>query len=326
MEFQDISAVVADDFQAVNRFIDSNLDSRVPLVNEIGDYIVGSGGKRLRPLVALLSARALGYQGERHVDAAAVIEILHTATLLHDDVVDESGLRRGKPTVNQAWGNAPSVLVGDFLISRAFQLAVDIGNMRLLEVLSRGTNIISEGEVWQLLNCHDPDTTEAHYLRVIHDKTAKMFEVAARVGAALALAETAADPELESVLGHYGKQMGIAFQLIDDALDYQGNAEELGKNVGDDLAEGKPTLPLIYTLKQGDKTTADKIRDAIRVGGLEHLQEIVALVQSSGGLNYTLDKAREYTQEAQACLSRLPASPYRQALSDLAAQAVERHS
>jgi octaprenyl-diphosphate synthase len=325
MDFQDIYAVVAEEFAAVNRFVADSLDSNVPLVREVGEYIVGGGGKRLRPLMALLSARALGYQGNRHIDVAAVIELLHTATLLHDDVVDESSLRRGHPTVNELWGNASSVLVGDFLISRAFQLAVNIGNMHLLEILSNSTNIISEGEVWQLLNCHDPDITEAHYMRVIHDKTAKMFEASAQTGAALALAENPGDPDLEATLACYGKHMGIAFQLIDDVLDYQGSAAELGKNVGDDLAEGKPTLPLIHALRHTDRASAERIRAAIREGGRDYLQETITLVQSSGGLEYTLDKAREETRKALSMLEKVPASPYRQALSDLAQQAVERH-
>lgn len=321
MDFKDIYAVVADEFEAVNRFVMTHLDSRVPLVREVGEYIVGAGGKRLRPLMAILSARALGYGGERHIEVAAVIELLHTATLLHDDVVDESSLRRGRPTVNAVWGNAASVLVGDFLISRAFQLAVNIGNMRLLEILSNSTNVISEGEVWQLLNCHDPDTTEAHYLRVIHDKTAKMFEAAAQTGAALALA----DEPLEAALANYGRHMGIAFQLIDDVLDYRGSADELGKNVGDDLAEGKPTLPLIYTIGHSEPAAAGRVREAIRAGGLDNLQEIIELVRSSGGLEYTLEKAREQTQLALAELDAVPPSAYRQALADLAVQSVERH-
>lgn len=324
MDFKDTFAVVADEFEAVNGFIMGNLDSNVPLVREVGEYIVSAGGKRLRPLMALLSAKALGYDGERHVDVAAIIELLHTATLLHDDVVDESSLRRGRPTVNAVWGNAASVLVGDFLISRALQLTVAIGNLHILDIFASSTNVISEGEVWQLLNCHDPDITEAHYLRVIHDKTAKMFEAAARTGAALAVAE-GVDVALEEALACYGRHMGIAFQLIDDVLDYQGSAAELGKNVGDDLAEGKPTLPLIYTLAHGDQAKAARVREVVRSGGLDDLQEVIALVRASGGLEYTLEKAREQTQLAVAQLEQVPASAYRQALADLAIQAVARH-
>lgn len=325
MDFQDIYAVVADDFDAVNQCILTNLDSNVPLVHEVGKYIVESGGKRLRPLMALLSARALGYKGEHHVDVAAIVELLHTATLLHDDVVDESSLRRGRPTVNAVWGNAASVLVGDFLISRALQMTVAIGEMRLLDIISNSTNIISEGEVWQLLNCHDPSTTESRYMRVIRDKTAKMFEASAQTGAALALVGSGKGPEAEKPLALYGREMGVAFQLIDDVLDYQGNADELGKNVGDDLAEGKPTLPLIYTLARANKTDADLIRHAVRDGGLDALQEIVTLVRASGGLEYTLEKAREQTQQALSQLAEVPASPYRDALAGLASQAVDRH-
>lgn len=325
MDFKHIYAVVADDFEATNRFIRASLDSNVPLVREVGEYIVSAGGKRLRPLMVLLSARALGYSDARHVDAAAVIELLHTATLLHDDVVDESALRRGRPTVNAVWGNAASVLVGDFLISRAFQLAVAIGNTHLLEILSFGTNLISEGEVWQLLNCHDPNTTEEHYLRVIHHKTAKMFEVAAQSGAALVVAKQPELAHLETAMATYGMHMGMAFQLIDDVLDYQGDAATLGKNVGDDLAEGKPTLPLIYAMQHASAAESDRIRVAIRHGGIEHLQEIVALVQASGGLQYTLEKAREETRKALACLEPLPPTRYRQALADLATEAVTRH-
>ncbi len=326
MEFADPRAVAADDFAAVNAFIVSSLDSNVPLVREVGQYIVKAGGKRLRPLMALLSARSLGYEGHKHIELAAVVELLHTATLLHDDVVDESALRRGRPTVNQVWGNSPSVLVGDFLISRAFQMAVNIGNMRLLEILSNGTNIIAEGEVWQLLNCRNPDTTESHYMRVIHDKTAKMFEAAAQTGAILALADKKETAEQEMALAAYGCHMGVAFQLIDDVLDYRGTAEELGKNVGDDLAEGKPTLPLIYTMKNGSQQAADTVRHAIKTGDASALHEIVELVQASGGLEYTLKVARDQTALALQQLDAVPDSPYRQALADLAAQAVDRHT
>lgn len=325
MDFKDIYAVAADEFEAVNRFVMSSLDSNVPLVREVGEYIVSAGGKRLRPLMALLSARALGYQGERHIDVAAIIELLHTATLLHDDVVDESSLRRGRPTVNAVWGNAASVLVGDFLISRALQLTVNIGDLHILDIFAGSTNVISEGEVWQLLNCHDPNITEAHYLRVIHDKTAKMFEAAARTGAALAVAE-GADASLEDALASYGRHMGVAFQLIDDVLDYRGSAAELGKNVGDDLAEGKPTLPLIYTMAHCSAAQAARVRDVIRQGGREQLADIIELVQASGALEYTLEKAREQTQLALAQLEKVPASPFREALAQLAEQAVGRHS
>ena len=324
MDFKAISAVVADDFDAVNRFIAHHLDSNVPMIREVGDYIVSGGGKRLRPLVAILSARASGYQGERHVDIAAVIEFLHTATLLHDDVVDESSMRRGRPTVNAVWGNAASVLVGDFLISRAFELLVRIGNQTLLNILSASTNIISEGEVLQLINCRDPDTTEERYMRVIHHKTAKMFESAAQTGAVLAASNDADAARAQEVFGAYGRHMGIAFQLIDDVLDYTGDAEALGKNVGDDLAEGKPTLPLIYTMREGSPEQAALIRHAIRTGGLDQLDEIINTVQQAGGLEYTRDMARKHTGIALQSLADVPDSRYKESLERLAREATER--
>lgn len=323
MDFKSIYSVVADDFEAVNRFITEHLDSSVPLVREVGEYIVSSGGKRLRPLVAVLSARACGYPGDRHVDVAAIIEFLHTATLLHDDVVDESSLRRGRPTVNAVWGNAASVLVGDFLISRAFQLVVAVGNPHLLNILADSTNIISEGEVLQLLNCRDPNTDEDRYMRVIHHKTAKMFESAAETGSVLG--EAGENLVLRQAMAAYGRHLGIAFQLIDDVLDYVGDAEELGKNVGDDLAEGKPTLPLIYIIREGSDEQAAMVKDAIRTGGLDNLQSIVDTVKQSGGLEYTIDKAREHTRLAIESLAPVPASEYKEALTSLAQEAVSRN-
>lgn len=322
MDFKAIYSVVADDFDAVNRFILAHLDSSVPLIKEVGEYIVSSGGKRLRPLVSILSARACGYRGDQHVDVAAIIEFLHTATLLHDDVVDESGMRRGRPTVNAVWGNAASVLVGDFLISRSFQLVVAVGNRHLMDILAQSTNIISEGEVLQLINCRDPDTTEERYMRVIHHKTAKMFESAAETGAVLG--DGGDDPALRAALAAYGRHLGIAFQLVDDVLDYVGDASELGKNVGDDLAEGKPTLPLIYTIREGSAEQAAMIKRAILDGGLEHLQEIVTTVQQSGGLQYTLEVARQQTALAIQSLEAVPASAYKDALVQLASEAANR--
>lgn len=314
---------VREDFAATNRFIAQSLDSNVPLVREIGEYIVEAGGKRLRPQMVLLAAKCLNYQDKQHITLAAVIELLHTATLLHDDVVDDSALRRGRATANVIWSNAASVLVGDFLISRAFQLAVGVGNQRLLQVLADSTNVISEGEVWQLLNCKDPNTTEEQYLRVIHHKTAKMFEAATRIGAILAQNQKASTPE-ENALASYGQQMGMTFQLVDDVLDYLGSAEELGKNVGDDLAEGKPTLPLIYTLKHASKADQQTIKQAIVQGDIEQLDAIVALVNSSGGLAYTMDLARRYTEGALSALKSVPPSVYRDNLEQLAVAAVER--
>ncbi|EKF74477.1 transferase [Alcanivorax hongdengensis A-11-3] len=321
MDFKAIYSVVDDDFEAVNAFINHHLDSNVPLIREVGDYIVQSGGKRLRPLVSILAARASGYTGQQHIDVAAVIEFLHTATLLHDDVVDESNLRRGRPTVNAVWGNAASVLVGDFLISRALQLMVALQHPRLLEIFSQSTNTISEGEVLQLINVRDPNTTEQNYMRVIHHKTAKMFESAAETGAVLGA--TDGNDHVEAFT-RYGRHLGIAFQLIDDVLDYQGDADALGKNVGDDLAEGKPTLPLIYTINNGSAEQARLIRDAIRSGGLEHLQEIVETVRASGGLQYTIDKADEQTHLALDALAQVPDSPYKDALVRLANESLQR--
>jgi octaprenyl-diphosphate synthase len=323
MDFKDLYAAVADDFNAVNQFIADSLDTNVPMIREVGEYIVGSGGKRLRPLVAVLAARASGYQGEKHVHVAAIVEFLHTATLLHDDVVDESNMRRGRPTVNAVWGNAASVLVGDFLISRAFQLLVGIGNLTLMDVLSNSTNIISEGEVLQLINCRDPATTEERYMRVIHHKTAKMFESAAETGAVLAISQQ--QPDFRANLAAYGLHLGTAFQLVDDVLDYVGDASALGKNVGDDLAEGKPTLPLIHAMREGSASQASMIRNAILKGGLEQLDEILAVVRSSGSLDYTMAQARKQTELALASLVKLPASPYRESLEALAHEAVNRH-
>jgi octaprenyl-diphosphate synthase len=324
MDFKAIQAVVADDFEAVNRFILQHLDSRVPMIREVGEYIVNSGGKRLRPLVSLLSARAAGYTGKLHINVAAIIEFLHTSTLLHDDVVDESALRRGRPTVNAVWGNAASVLVGDFLMSRAFQLVVEAGDYRLMRILADGTNVISEGEVLQLINVRDPDTSEERYMRVIHHKTAKMFESAAQTGAVLGSDGDSEDEALKQVFGDYGRHLGIAFQLVDDVLDYTGNVSELGKNVGDDLAEGKPTLPLIYTMREGNAREASLIREAIRTGGLGHLEEIIETVQRCGGLEYTQQKAREHTALALEAIRDVADSPYRQALAALAELAADR--
>ena len=324
MDFNAIQSVVADDFEAVDRFIQHHLDSGVPLIREISEYIVNSGGKRLRPLVAILSARAAGYRGELHINVAAVIEFLHTSTLLHDDVVDESRMRRGRATANQVWGNAASVLVGDFLISRSFQLVVEVGDLRLMEILAESTNTISEGEVLQLINCRDPDTSEERYMQVIHHKTAKMFESAAQTGAVLGCSEPDRVEEQKRIYGDYGRHLGIAFQLVDDVLDYTGDPEQLGKNVGDDLAEGKPTLPLIHTMREAPAREATMIRDAIRTGGLDRLEEIIDTVQRHGGLEYTLEQARSHTARALEALESVPESRYRQALAGLAREAVDR--
>ncbi|RLU00862.1 polyprenyl synthetase family protein [Ketobacter sp.] len=321
MDFKAISGAVGTDFQQVNDFIFKQLHTHVPLIKEIGNYIIDSGGKRLRPLVCLLSARALGYEGHRHVEIAAVVEFLHTATLLHDDVVDESSLRRGKPSANEVWGNAPSVLVGDFLISRAFQMVVNVGNMRILQILSNATNLIAEGEVLQLINCKNPDTTEAQYMEVIRYKTAKMFEASAQSGAVLAGPSEA----VEMAFARYADHLGSAFQLIDDVLDYTGSAEEMGKNVGDDLAEGKPTLPLIYALQHASEAEQAMIRTAIQTGGLDKIDAITTAVRNCGAIDYTIEKANDQARFAKEALGEIENSVYKEALLALCDLAVARN-
>lgn len=317
-----IHAVVAEDFAAVNDTIMVQLASRIPLVETIGQYIIKSGGKRLRPLLVLLAARSLGYEGDRHITLATLIEFMHTSTLLHDDVVDESHLRRGKATANDAWGNAPSVLVGDFLYSRSFQMMVSVGSMRIMDVLSAATCTIAEGEVQQLTNVGNPDTDETAYFETIQGKTAMLFEAASHCGAILAQAS----PEQETALQHYGRYLGLAFQLIDDLLDYQGDAEAMGKNVGDDLAEGKPTLPLIQAMAVGTPAQTELIRRAIRDGGLEYLDEVLAIVRDTGALDYTQARAEEMVNRALSQLDHLPASIYRDGMADLARMAVDRQA
>lgn len=320
MNIAEIRAPVADDLQAVNALIRQQLRSDVALINQLAGYIIDSGGKRLRPITVLLAAHACGYAGSRHIDAAAIIEFIHTATLLHDDVVDESNLRRGRETANAIWGNQASVLVGDFLYSRSFQMMADIGSMRVMEIMADTTNTIAEGEVMQLLNCHDPDTTEERYMAVIHCKTAKLFEAAARLGAVLAdrpLAE-------EQALARYGLHLGTAFQLIDDVLDYNASSAELGKNIGDDLAEGKPTLPLIHAMRHGTSGEVRIIREAIEQGGLERIDIVTRTIESTGALDYTARLADEQAEQAIANLALLPQSPAKDALISLARFAVNR--
>jgi octaprenyl-diphosphate synthase len=292
----------------------------VALINQLAGYIIDGGGKRLRPVTVLLAAQACGYTGVRHIDAAAIIEFIHTATLLHDDVVDESSLRRGRETANAIWGNQASVLVGDFLYSRSFQMMVDIGNMRVMEILADTTNTIAEGEVMQLLNCHDPDTSEERYMAVIHCKTAKLFEAAAQLGAVLA-----GRPEAEErALARFGLHLGTAFQLIDDVLDYNASSAELGKNIGDDLAEGKPTLPLIHAMRHGTSEEVRIIREAIEQGGLERIDIVTRTIESTGALDYTARLADEQAEQAIANLALLPQSPAKDALISLARFAVNR--
>ncbi|MCL5043366.1 MAG: polyprenyl synthetase family protein [Gammaproteobacteria bacterium] len=313
-------APVSDDFEAVNALILRQLHSRVPLVEKIGEYIISAGGKRLRPLVVLLAARACGEESGRQHSLAAIIEFLHTATLLHDDVVDTSDMRRGRSTANALWGNAPSVLVGDFLYSRSFEMMVALADMGVMQILSRATNVIAEGEVLQLSKVRDASTDEATYMEVIRSKTAMLFEASSHSAAVLA---GAAEPVADA-LRVYGDALGIAFQLVDDVLDYRGDADAMGKNVGDDLAEGKPTLPLIYTMRAGTAEQAQLVRTAIQKGGSEQIVAVQAAVRDSGALDYTEALAREHVQRAIAALDVLPASPYREALEQLARFATER--
>jgi octaprenyl-diphosphate synthase len=320
MSFDTVKQLVAVDFSDVDRVIRDRLASDVVLVNQVAEYIVGSGGKRLRPLIVILAARACGYNGERHTEAAAIIEFIHTATLLHDDVVDGSELRRGRDTANTVWGNEASVLVGDYVYSRAFEMMVTLGDMRIMDVMASATNKIAEGEVLQLMNANDPDTTEQRYLEVIYRKTAKLFEAGTQVAALLA----GVSPALVSAMAQYGKHLGTAFQLIDDVLDYRADREQLGKNLGDDLAEGKPTLPLIHALRHGNAEQQKMIRNAIEHGGLEHLAAITAAIESIGGLEYTARRARQEADLAKAALAALANSPYQTALSELADFAVAR--
>jgi octaprenyl-diphosphate synthase len=316
----EIRALASEDLEGLDRCIVASLSSGVVLVNQVARHIVSGGGKRLRPLLVLLAARACGYQGDRHVGVAAVVEFIHTATLLHDDVVDGSDLRRGRDTANAVFGNEASVLVGDFLYSRAFQMMVGMGQLRVMEIMADATNVIAEGEVLQLMNCHDPDTDESRYFNVIRCKTAKLFEAGARVAAVLA----GSDEAIETALAEYGMRLGVAFQLIDDALDYSGAVEEMGKNMGDDLAEGKPTLPLIQAMREGTTEQRDTIRRAIEHGGLEELAAIRDAIESTGALHYTARLAREQAEAAVEALEALPESVFRDALASLARIAVDR--
>ena len=320
----DLLAPISADMQAVDQVIRQRLHSDVPLISQVADYIIAAGGKRLRPALLLLLARALGYQDTRaqHHTLAAVIEFIHTATLLHDDVVDESALRRGRETANALFGNAASVLVGDFLYSRAFQMMVDCDDMRIMRVLADATNTIAEGEVLQLLNCNDPDVTEARYLQVIRYKTARLFEASAHIAALL----TQVDAAQQAACTIFGQQIGTAFQLMDDILDYSGDAAEIGKNVGDELREGKPTLPLIYLMQNGDAKTVAMVRAAIEEGSTPHFAEILAAVQHSGALDYTRQVARQEVQAAQTWLHTLPNTVWQAALLQLCDYSLARIS
>lgn len=312
---------IAADMEAVNATIRRQLHSEVPLVNQIAEYIISAGGKRIRPVLVLLMANAYSYRGSHHHDLAAVVEFIHTATLLHDDVVDESSMRRGRQTANALFGNAASVLVGDFLYSRAFQMMVSVGDMRVMQILADATNVIAEGEVLQLLNMHDPDVTEERYLQVIRSKTAKLFEAAAQLGALVA---GASDDEIEAA-AEYGRSLGTAFQLIDDVLDYSGNTSDIGKNVGDDLREGKPTLPLIYLMQHGSPEQRQLVRACIENGDEQHFDEILAAITSSGALDYTRNEANKASRLAAQSVFALPDSQFKDSLLQLCAFAVDRN-
>ncbi len=317
-----VLALVAADMAEVDRVIADRLDSGVPLVGEVARYIISAGGKRLRPVLLLLSCGALGYTGQQRHNLAAVVEFIHTATLLHDDVVDESTLRRGRPTANESFGNPASVLVGDFLYSRAFQMMVDADSMRVMQVLADATNVIAEGEVLQLMNMHDASLDEAGYLRVIRSKTAKLFEASARLGAILAKQ----DADIEEACATYGQALGTAFQVIDDVLDYDGNTAEMGKNLGDDLREGKATLPLILAMQRGNAQQAATVRSAIETGSVEQLVEIAAIVRETGALQATRSAAATEAQRAIDAAMQLPANVHRDAMVTLAAQLLDRRA
>jgi octaprenyl-diphosphate synthase len=321
IDFNLIKQLTLQEAKAVDQLIIDELQSDVILINQIGLYIVGNGGKRLRPMLLLLAAKALGEANQNHLILAAVIEFIHTATLLHDDVVDESDLRRGKESANAVWGNAASVLVGDYLYSSAFEMMVRTNNMRVMGLLSKTTTAIAEGEVLQLLNCNNPETTESKYLEVIARKTAILFSAATQLAAII----SGSTEEIEMGLANYGQHLGIAFQLIDDALDYTSNAEELGKNLGDDLAEGKPTLPLIYAIQNGTAEEAETIVNAIKTGNRDVFNDVYAIVKRTKAIDYTEARADEEAKKAIDSLSILPESDYKNALILLAKFAVQRN-
>ncbi|PKO70798.1 MAG: octaprenyl diphosphate synthase [Betaproteobacteria bacterium HGW-Betaproteobacteria-14] len=320
MNLEHLYAPIAADMRAVDGVIRERLHSEVVLIRQVAEYIIGAGGKRLRPALVLFSAGALGYRGSHHLELAAVVEFIHTATLLHDDVVDESDLRRGNRTANALFGNAASVLVGDFLYSRAFQMMVSVGSMRIQQVLADATNTIAEGEVLQLLNCHNADIDIPQYLRVIRYKTAKLFEAAARLGAIL----SGAPAEVEEGLARYGMHLGTAFQLVDDVLDYSGDEDATGKHLGDDLAEGKPTLPLIHAMQQGSAAQSACVRHAIEEGGRNAFPEVMAAIRATGALDETRRHAETEAQLALEAIAMLPASTYRDSLVQLPPFAVAR--
>ncbi|GAC16767.1 octaprenyl diphosphate synthase [Aliiglaciecola lipolytica] len=321
MDLNKIRRLADPDMQAVNALIQSQVNSDVALINQLGFYIVNSGGKRIRPLITVLAARAVGIDNQQHHTLAAIIEFIHTATLLHDDVVDESTMRRGRETANAVFGNQASVLVGDFLYTRSFQMMVELKRMRVMEILSSATNVIAEGEVMQLMNCNDPDTSEESYMEVIYSKTARLFEAATLLAAVI----TNQSPEIEKAMQDYGRYLGTAFQLVDDILDYAADSDEMGKNVGDDLAEGKPTLPLLYAMWHGNDQQKALIREAIEINnGMDSLDKILAAMEQTGSLTYTKQKALQAAEQAIEALAPLPESDYKQALIGLAHISVER--
>lgn len=313
MKLEQLNNLIGPDMKAVDAVIRTRLHSDVALVQQVAEYIINAGGKRLRPSLVLLAAGALGYRGTTHHELAAIVELIHTSTLLHDDVVDESDLRRGRETANALFGNAASVLVGDFLYSRTFQMMVDVGDMRVMRVLSDATNVIAEGEVLQLMNCHDADVDEARYLQVIRFKTAKLFEAAAQIGAIIG----GASPEVEQRLAEYGMHLGTAFQLIDDVLDYSGAEVETGKHLGDDLAEGKPTLPLIYVMQHGSAEQAACVRQAIENGGRDDFPAVLAAIRETGALEHARAQAKVEADFAANAILTLPASTYKDSLLEL---------
>jgi len=319
MTLEEIRALVRTDLASVDEVIRARLKSAVPLVDQIAEHIIAGGGKRLRPLIVILAGRACGNSQHAHIEAAAFIEFIHTATLLHDDVVDGSSMRRGRDTANEVFGNQASVLVGDFVYSRAFQMMASLSSQRVMEIMADATNTIAEGEVLQLMNAHDPETSERRYLEVIYRKTARLFEAGAEVAAVL----SGVSPEVQRSLSSFGKHLGTAYQLVDDVLDYRSNPAERGKNLGDDLAEGKPTLPLIHALKQSTGADRDLIRTAIEQGGLQQLDSIVAAIESTGGLEYTAELARSETEKALSALSVLPDTPFKKGLAALARFSVD---
>jgi len=320
MDLDAIRELISNDLAATDQLILNRLASDVVLINQVGHYIVGSGGKRLRPVIVLLAANALGYTGKHHIDLAAIVEFIHTATLLHDDVVDGSEQRRSRDTANAVWGNAASVLVGDFLYSRSFEMMVEVDDMRVMNILSTATNKIAEGEVLQLLNCHDPEVDEARYREVILRKTATLFEAGTRLAGVI----TDADQTIDDALAAYGRHLGTAFQMIDDALDYGSSGVDIGKNIGDDLAEGKPTLPLIRAMQVGTPEVSALIREVIEEGGVDRVDEVIKAIQSTDAIEYTANLAREEARLAKQALEALPASAYRDALAAVADFSVDR--